>query len=95
MKIEYKPAYPQPDPASATGLHKVTGASTTGATAQTGADRVTLSGDALRIDATLRANGHAPGFDSQRVSDLKQAIAAGTYSIDPARIAHKLRILGI
>jgi flagellar biosynthesis anti-sigma factor FlgM len=97
MKIESKPAGTHPVSTVTAGEHKnhrqdVTNSAST---AQVATDRVTLSGDALRMDAETRAADDTPAQPGQRVSELKQAIANGTYTIDPVRIASKFRASGI
>ena len=72
----------------------VRGEAHTGAAARTGAgtsdDTVKLSGVAelARVVARQLASG-AP-VDEARVQEIRQAIADGSYTVDPARIARKL-----
>jgi negative regulator of flagellin synthesis FlgM len=53
-------------------------------------DAVTISDNARSIAAATRAVGDAPAVREDRVSELKAAIAAGTYSIDSRRLASKI-----
>jgi negative regulator of flagellin synthesis FlgM len=97
MKIDHKPAGTHPlnsvkDSERKNHRQESTGSATT---AQVSADRVTISGDALHMDAVARAAGDTTSQPSQRVSELKQAIADGTYTIDHVRIASKFRASGI
>ncbi len=72
----------------------VRGETRTGAAARTGAgtsdDTVELSGvtELVRVAARQLASG-AP-VDEARVQEIRQAIANGSYTLDPARIARKL-----
>jgi len=53
-------------------------------------DAVTLSDTARSIMAAKKAVSDAPDVREDRVSALKSAIAAGTYSVDSRRLASKL-----
>jgi flagellar biosynthesis anti-sigma factor FlgM len=53
-------------------------------------DAVTISDDARSIAAATRAVTNAPDVREDRVSALKAAIAAGTYSVDSRLLASKL-----
>ena len=53
-------------------------------------DVVTISESARSIAAATRAVSEAPEVREDRVSALKAAIAAGTYSVDSRRLASKL-----
>ena|SRR5258708_38261257 len=53
-------------------------------------DAVTISDKARSMAAATRAVGDAPDVREDRVSALKAAIAAGTYSVDSRRLARKL-----
>jgi negative regulator of flagellin synthesis FlgM len=53
-------------------------------------DAVTISDDARSLVAANKAVSAAPDVREDRVSALKAAIAAGTYSIDSRRLASKL-----
>ncbi|MGB5260883.1 MAG: flagellar biosynthesis anti-sigma factor FlgM [Gammaproteobacteria bacterium] len=54
-----------------------------------GTDSVSLSADAQRIHAAVSMTAGQNVFDVERVADIRQALATGTYSIDPARLADK------
>jgi negative regulator of flagellin synthesis FlgM len=51
---------------------------------------VTISDNARSIAAATKAVTDAPDVREDRVSALKAAIAAGTYSVDSRRLATKL-----
>jgi len=53
-------------------------------------DAVTISDNARSIAAATKAVTGAPDVREDRVSALKAAIAAGTYSVDSRRLASKL-----
>jgi negative regulator of flagellin synthesis FlgM len=56
---------------------------------QSGTDSVSLSADAQRIHAAVSMTAGQNVFDVERVSEIRQALATGTYSIDPARLADR------
>jgi negative regulator of flagellin synthesis FlgM len=59
------------------------------ATAQT-SDHVTLTDSARTLQRVEEAVAKTPVVNSDKVAAVKQAIGAGTYKIDPARVADKL-----
>jgi anti-sigma28 factor (negative regulator of flagellin synthesis) len=95
MKIENRPAFPAAE-ITGTGTRSDRGhAGAAGVPAPPVAtDRVTLSDDALHQAATPDTTGlPAEPRSELRISGLKQAIADGTYTIDPVRIAEKFSAL--
>ncbi|MGR9051425.1 MAG: flagellar biosynthesis anti-sigma factor FlgM [Gammaproteobacteria bacterium] len=56
-----------------------------------GDDRVDISADAERIGSALAAAPAVPEVDEARVAAIKQALADGSYPIDPDKIAQKIR----
>lgn len=58
-------------------------------TSQTG-DHVTLTTSARSLQKLSDAVAQAPVVNSAKVSSVKQALANGTYQIDPARVADKM-----
>ena len=54
-----------------------------------GSDSVSISSDALRVHASVDSIAGQDVFDAERVADIKQAIAIGMFTIDPARVADK------
>ena len=52
-------------------------------------DSLTLSDAARRLGSVTSARGALPEADMQRISAYKEAILAGTYKTDSARIANK------
>ncbi|MCG3169667.1 MAG: hypothetical protein CALGDGBN_01189 [Pseudomonadales bacterium] len=64
------------------------GAARTGA--GTNDDTVELSGVAELVRSAARRMASGAPVDEARVRELRQAIADGSYTLDPARIARKL-----
>lgn len=58
-------------------------------------DSVTLSEAAMRASAAQEVQTGVADFNSARVAELRHIIAAGNYTIDPDRVARKLRMFGI
>ncbi len=54
------------------------------------ADTVSLSENAVQLGKVDNIAISAPVVDTQRVEQVKQAIASGNYEVDPAKIADKL-----
>ena len=73
---------------AAAALRKNAGISTPAAARQP--DAVTISDQARSMVAAHQAVSAAPDVREDRVSTLKAAIAAGTYSVDSRRLASKL-----
>ena len=65
------------------------GSASAAATAQAG-DHVTLTDSARSLQRIEEAVAKTPVVNAGKVAAVKQAIGAGTYKIDPARIADKL-----
>jgi negative regulator of flagellin synthesis FlgM len=63
--------------------------SSSSATSQTG-DQVTLTTSARTLQRIEEAVAKSPVVNADKVAAVKQAIGAGTYKIDPARVADKL-----
>ncbi|MFA5942015.1 MAG: flagellar biosynthesis anti-sigma factor FlgM [Sinimarinibacterium sp.] len=53
-------------------------------------DSVRLTDDAKLLQQAERAAAEAPDVDERRVAEIKQAVADGTYQVDPKAIAAKL-----
>ncbi len=53
-------------------------------------DTVELSGVAELIATAARKLAAEPAVDQARVQEIRKAIASGTYTVDPDRIARKL-----
>jgi flagellar biosynthesis anti-sigma factor FlgM len=53
-------------------------------------DRVSLTGDAVRMQQLDKAVAEAPKVDSARVASAKAAIAGGRYQVDAKSVAAKL-----
>lgn len=56
---------------------------------RTATDSVSLSADALRVHAAVSMTAGQDVFDAERVLEIRQALATGTYHIDAARLAEK------
>ncbi len=59
-------------------------------TSETPTDTVSLSDNAVQLGKLENTVATAPVVDTQRVEQIKQAIAEGSYSADPVKIADKL-----
>lgn len=66
------------------------GDDTTRTGAGTNDDTVELSGVAELVRSAARRMASGAPVDETRVRELRQAIADGSYTLDPARIARKL-----
>lgn len=53
-------------------------------------DSVRLTDDAKLLQQAERAAAEAPDVDERKVAQIKQAVADGTYQVDPKAIAAKL-----
>lgn len=56
----------------------------------TARDTVSLSDDAVQLGKLDNSAISAPVIDTQRVEQVKAAIANGSYEVDPTRIADKM-----
>ncbi|VAX05442.1 hypothetical protein MNBD_GAMMA26-1555 [hydrothermal vent metagenome] len=54
------------------------------------ADRVSLTDSATQLQALEEKISGLPVVDSQRVSEIKQALATGSHEINPGSVADKL-----
>jgi len=57
---------------------------------QSAQDTVSLSDDAVQLGKLDNTAISAPVVDTQRVEQVKKAIANGQYEVDPVRIADKM-----
>lgn len=55
-----------------------------------GSDRVSLTGEAVRLKALETELASRPVVDSQRVEAVRSAVENGTFTVNPERIADKL-----
>ncbi len=55
-----------------------------------GPDKVTFTGDAERLAKLDEAIQSTSGVDSNRVAEIRKAIASGTFKVDSEQIASKL-----
>lgn len=58
-----------------------------------GSDRVSLTGDASRLQELERQLQSQPVVDSQRVDAVRSAVENGTFEVNPERIADKMMSL--
>ncbi len=54
------------------------------------ADKVSLTGDAVRMQQLDKAVNEGPKVDSARVSSIKRAVASGRYQVNAEKVAAKL-----
>jgi negative regulator of flagellin synthesis FlgM len=59
-------------------------------TATVGGDQLQLSNQAAQLKALEAGIAELPVVDTQRVQDVQQTIATGSYEIEPARVAEKV-----
>ncbi|CCE22680.1 flagellar biosynthesis anti-sigma factor FlgM [Methylotuvimicrobium alcaliphilum] len=53
-------------------------------------DRIEITANSGQIKRALDTAASLPVVDNERVASIKQALAEGTYAIDPERIAQKI-----
>lgn len=53
-------------------------------------DRISLTGEALRLRELETQLASQPAVDSQRVEAVRSAVENGTFTVNPERIAEKL-----
>lgn len=58
-----------------------------------GSDKVSLTGDASRLQELERQLESQPVVDSQRVDAVRSAVENGTFEVNPERIAEKMMSL--
>ena len=58
-----------------------------------GSDKVSLTGDASRLQELERQLQSKPVVDSQRVDAVRSAVENGTFEVNPERIAEKMMSL--
>ena len=58
-----------------------------------GSDKVSLTGDASRLQELERQLQSQPVVDSQRVDAVRSAVENGTFEVNPERIADKMMSL--
>ena len=71
------------DGASGTGIENT-------ASSKTGTDRVNLSAGAKDLQNIESSLKDLPEVNQERVTQIRQALRDGTYSVDPARLAAKI-----
>jgi negative regulator of flagellin synthesis FlgM len=60
------------------------------AAGKAGADVVTLTDFAARLQALIKSVDSLPQVDQQRVAEFRQALDDGSYLVDPRAVADKL-----
>lgn len=83
------PLLPQPSSSPANGAATGGAAAPAAGPSASPDDRVNLTDSAKALQNAARVDGHS-AIDSQRVEKLRQAIASGSYQINPAGIADKM-----
>ncbi len=69
---------------------KAVAAAVTSAAPAAPVDKVSLTGDGVRLQQLNQSVANAPVVDSKRVAAAKSAIAGGSYRVDSKTIAGKL-----
>lgn len=75
------------------GADKAAAAGTASASGPAAVDRVSLTGDAMRMQQLDKAVSQSTGgseVDGKRVTQVRTALANGSYRIDSKRVADKL-----
>jgi negative regulator of flagellin synthesis FlgM len=54
------------------------------------ADKVDISGKSRKITDIMAAINQLPDVRDARVQEIKQSVEAGTYTVDPRKIAEKM-----
>jgi negative regulator of flagellin synthesis FlgM len=65
-------------------------ATSTGKSASSGGDEIKLSNQAAQLQALEAEIANLPVVDTQRVQDVQQTIATGSFQIEPAQVADKM-----
>lgn len=87
------PKFPQATNSTGTGSAATTAATTGSATAaSTSDDQLKLTDSALALQKAARP-GDTASIDSQRVEQVRKALADGSYKIDAGRIADRMLAL--
>ena len=63
---------------------------TAGSAATTGADQLALSSRAEEVKAARAALAEVPEVRAERVAELKAQVQAGTYRVDPDKVAERI-----
>lgn len=58
-------------------------------------DRIEITANSDQIKKALDSAVNLPEINDERVASIKQALAEGSYSIDPERIAQKISQFGV
>jgi len=72
------------------GTKKESSDSTSSSSGSSSADKVSLTDTAARLKALEHQLSNQPEIDSNRVSDVQNAISSGDYKVDPQRVADKM-----
>ena len=76
--------------ATKAGADKATGSTVASGTPAAPADKVSLTGNAVRLQQLSKAAGDGPVVDTKKVNATRSAIASGTYKVDSQSVAAKL-----
>ncbi len=67
-----------------------TRSTSTGKSTTAGGDQLKLSNQAAQLQALEAEIANLPVVDTQRVQDVQQTIATGSFQVEPAQVADKL-----
>ncbi|MEA2078454.1 MAG: flagellar biosynthesis anti-sigma factor FlgM [Pseudomonadota bacterium] len=83
----------QSAPVEKQGHGSTNSASRESAVTHSGADRISLTGEARQLQELETRLASQPVVDSQRVEAVRSAVENGTFTINPERIAEKMMSL--
>lgn len=87
LPIQADPANSAPVPRAGSTAATLAATSLTGPTGATSTEAVTVSADAQTRIQLLDAARTAPGIDSQRISQTRNAIQSNSYNVPPEDLA--------
>lgn len=76
--------------AAKAGADKAAGGAVASGTPAAPVDKVSLTGDAVRLQQLSQAASDGPSVDTRKVNATRSAIASGTYRVDARSVAAKL-----
>lgn len=95
MSIEINGPHGRPpaevaDSRTASAGRKQASASPSPTTSSGSTDKLSLTNEAAQLQALEEEIAQLPVVDTQRVQEVQRSLAAGSFQIDPARVADKL-----